>query len=242
MSARADPAKSPPPAPSEQAAAAAEPATSVASTQASPPQASEPPIDTATSVPDSERATPAAPADVPVAPAAVAPTPVVAAPVVAAPVAPAPVAADARKKRKLEWYGWQTVTSDVASLAIAVWEPNATGRRIALAGYLAVPPVLHLAHSNYAQGLGDLGLRLLAPTTGALVGFLGGVAGCKGHMDCARLPTMVGGGVGIVAASVLDATLFAVKRAPRHADVAVRWRPVVLAGKSDARIGIAGTF
>jgi hypothetical protein len=141
-----------------------------------------------------------------------------------------------------DWYGWQTLASDVASLGVVLSLRDPTATKIGVMSYLAVPPVIHVANHNYAQGLESLGLRVLAPAAGAALGLLVGSAVCRGDRDCLALPLATGFGVGIASAAVLDATVLAVKQPAHHVGAGLRWRPVLMAGKTAARIGVAGTF
>jgi hypothetical protein len=147
------------------------------------------------------------------------------------------------RRPRSEWYGWQTLLSDVATVGFVFTQrEESTFFKLGVAAFVAVPPVIHFGHKNYVRGFESLGMRLLLPTGGAFLGLMGGLAGCKGNVSCELVPAAVGGGIGVVTASVLDATVFARKRLPPPSDSAVQWRPLVLVGKNDARIGVGGTF
>jgi hypothetical protein len=149
-----------------------------------------------------------------------------------------------RKSREPEWYGWQTLLSDAASLAIVISQRNETGLIVGVVGYAAVPPIIHFAHRNYGEGVASLGMRLLAPPAGAILGLIGGGIACRGrdYYNCLALSTLSGIGVGVAGAIALDATLLSGQRPRRTSAAALRWRPVVMAGKNEARVGVAGTF
>lgn len=201
--------------------------------------------------PVSETATAPPGPDASMPPASAAPTPVAEPPpkeIVTPPRAPAtspaPRSLAGAKLRLIErrWYGWQTLASDAASLGIVLSLRDPTATKIGVLSYLTVPPLIHVANGNYAPGLGSLGLRLLAPPVGAVLGLAVGAAVCRGDHDCLEVPVAAGFGVGVAAATALDASVLAVKQPAHPVGVGFHWRPVILAGKKDARIGVAGTF
>lgn len=71
-----------------------------------------------------------------------------------------------------EWYGWQTLTVDGASLATtfsgAVTPALAV---VGLGGLVLGAPIVHLAHERPLAALGSLGLRTLLPLTGMVTGY-----------------------------------------------------------------------
>jgi len=109
------------------------------------------------------------------------------------------------------WYGWQIILTDGAALVslAAVSESSAWGD-LALGLYVAGGPIVHLAHENGSQAAGSVGLRLLAPAGGMLIGF---VLGALENPSCDCEGGLIGAGgglvVGTVAASILDIALLA---------------------------------
>jgi hypothetical protein len=117
----------------------------------------------------------------------------------------------AHQEPERRWYGWQIILTDGAALAsLAAFSDGNGWADLALALYLGGGPVVHLAHQNPAQAGGSLGLRVLAPLGGALMGFLLSTIE-NPNCDCSQGLVGVGGGlvVGTLAASVVDITVLA---------------------------------
>jgi hypothetical protein len=146
---------------------------------------------------------------------------------------PAP---EPRVTHTTEWYGWQTLAIDAGATlllfsAFAVpsrpWDSLAGG--MALAGYVAGPPLVHAVHRRLDMALGDAASRVALPVVGFLVGAAIGNATCRAPPNDASAPSAIGSdigtalcpagvalegaAVGAVGAIVLDAALFA--RTPR---------------------------
>ena len=93
-----------------------------------------------------------------------------------------------------EWYGWQTLALDGASLTVAIAGSAATDSAgpavVGLVGYLAGPPIAHGLHRN-DWGWASLGMR-----AGSLVLMTGGIfvalSGCFEFDDDARPPSCDG--------------------------------------------------
>jgi hypothetical protein len=181
--------------------------------------------------------------------------------------APPPVAS---APRPWVWYGWQVLIADALAAGVgAIAAPeNAHGDAgvigLAAAGYIAGGGVVHLVHGRYlAAGL-SLGVRLLLPVVGALVG--SGIASTSCHSgdtspdgypeDPCWAP--LGGGLvgfvsGMVTASVVDIAAFSWERAPAPDGAPARqatgvWllpRVVATEDASHRRlvsVGVAGAF
>jgi hypothetical protein len=120
------------------------------------------------------------------------------------------------------WYGWQTLTADLASVGVAAvgvyvaadgggssagWGIAAAG----LIGYMAITPLLHLAHGNWWV-LGSIVLRgaALALTVVGTVNLVRCIAD-NPCWDSASVPLFLGGPALAGVTTVLDAVL-AVKR------------------------------
>jgi hypothetical protein len=159
---------------------------------------------------------------------------------------PAPQSASPRR-----WYGWQTLLTDAAALALG-WpgvstasESRVSGAVVVMTGatYLLGGPVVHVAHGNMGTGVGSLALRgaplaLMAPA----------YLGCNG-IECA-FPFLLGGWLGIVAAVTLDAAVLAYDEpkdaAPKYAATRPRFTPtfalVPESGRLMPSVGLGGTF
>ncbi len=238
LSSRADVGDSPIPAAAVEPTTAA-PAPSTDAASASPPsnpsQAPEPSEVTATPLPE-----PAAPV-----PAEIAPIPVQLDAVPAAPRPPATApgpAEPAAKPRGSEWYGWQILLSDAASFTIILAQPARPTATIGLVTYLAVPPLIHFAHGNVKQGFASLALRVLLPPVGVIVGYTAGSLVCNENSSCVDASVAFGGLAGLVGTIVTDTAVLAVERPAPLVQARLQWRPIVMAGKNDTRIGVAGTF
>jgi len=72
------------------------------------------------------------------------------------------------------WYGWQTFAADGAAgaLFLAATADNHSTTLYALSGvtFGLGAPTIHLAHGHWDFALGSLGLRLLGPFLGAVIG------------------------------------------------------------------------
>lgn len=153
-----------------------------------------------------------------------------------------------------QWYGYQTLAVDVASLALVALSIRAQSGEFALASlgtYVIGPPIVHFAHGNVAKGFGDLGLRLGLPVGGAFLGAGIGCAlgGCSGHGDFAGYGAVIGAVFGTVsggvAAMILDWTLLS--REPGTSPKASGRRAVNLAPSlavtpTGGALGLGGSF
>lgn len=86
---------------------------------------------------------------------------------------PPKVAADSSNKPR-RWYGWQTFAADGAAgaLFLAAVADNHSTTLFALSGvtFGLGAPSIHLAHGHWDFALGSLGLRILGPFLGAVIG------------------------------------------------------------------------
>jgi hypothetical protein len=142
-----------------------------------------------------------------------------------APQPPAPPAAPTTPERRDEpqrrWYGWQIMFTDGAALVSLSGSGRGSGwGYLALTLYLAGGPVVHFAHENGVRGVASLGLRVVGPISGALMGALVGSTApnnCGGDYICFS-PAVIGAGVGLVvgtlAASIVDIAALAYEKAP----------------------------
>ena len=126
-----------------------------------------------------------------------------------------------REARAEEWYGEQVIISDVTSAGVTSIGIGANKDGVMLLGaamYVVGAPAIHAAHGDFGRAGISLGMRVGLPVLGAVAG---SAAGChsKRMFDC-LIPTgmLLGGMIGILGASVLDAALLSTT----HEDVAER--------------------
>jgi hypothetical protein len=137
-----------------------------------------------------------------------------------------------------EWYGWQTLAVDVGAVAlagIATRQGSASLAYLAIGSYALAAPIVHFAHGEGGRGGGSLGLRLGLPI---LVGFALSQAeqsNCSGEF-CGLGGLVVGAGLGVLTAIVLDASALAWHR--RRLPV----QPVVAIDRERTVVGASTTF
>ena len=85
-----------------------------------------------------------------------------------------PPASENPPRQAWRWYGWQTFAADGAAgaLFLAATADNHSTTLYALSGvtFGLGAPTIHLAHGHWDFALGSLGLRLLGPFLGAVIG------------------------------------------------------------------------
>src|SRR6188768_4174874 len=140
-------------------------------------------------------------------------------------VRPPPQLRDSPAQSVRQWYGWQMLASDVASVALfAGGAAYANGQGVyertpplanvmvtaGIAGYALGAPALHFVHERPFVAVGSLGLRLAGPALGGLLGVA--FAECPApeateYGSCGMTQMAMGASVGALAAIILDATL-----------------------------------
>ncbi|HET7538658.1 MAG TPA: hypothetical protein VFK05_02265 [Polyangiaceae bacterium] len=131
-----------------------------------------------------------------------------------APKLPATSAAPPRETWR--WYGWQTLAADGVAGAIFL-VAYADDHNPALFGLSGVSfalgaPAIHVAHGRWAVAMGSLGLRILGPCVGAVIGAGADVRASQdaaGGGDTHGKWTAVGAGLGGVVVSAIDAAILA---------------------------------
>jgi hypothetical protein len=156
------------------------------------------------------------------------------------------------------WYGWQTLTSDAASISAVgtgIKFETAPLAYLGVAGYYLGAPIVHIAHGRVGVAFASLGLRLGLPSLGGAIGFA--TAGpCteserRGFFGCAFHgwnEAAIGGLIGLGAAIAIDSALLAHGKRPvdppresgmpRLTSVAPSYDPATRA----AAVGVGGTF
>jgi hypothetical protein len=113
------------------------------------------------------------------------------------------------------WYGYQTVSADATAAALTAlsFQTNSGAASWAAIGvYLLGAPVVHAAHQRPLAALGSLGLRIGLPLLASSVG--AATADCSSNRvvnddNCQFGPSLVGLGVGIVLAAIIDSAAIA---------------------------------
>lgn len=106
------------------------------------------------------------------------------------------------------WYGWQTLSTDAfayAELMVAVKRKSLLDAGIAVVTYVVAPPVVHLAHGEYARAGWSLGRRIALPLAGGAIGYV--VLLPFDCDDCEKLSGPLGFLGGILANTVIDAVV-----------------------------------
>lgn len=111
-----------------------------------------------------------------------------------------------------DWYGWQTLGTDVAAYA-TVGVGAATENPYVAAGgvglWLLGPPAIHLSHGEKERAALSLGGRVVLPlASGWIADLLVKDSGCCCDHTCKDgFEAVLGGFCGVLAASVLDAVI-----------------------------------
>jgi hypothetical protein len=164
--------------------------------------------------------------------------------------------AEPENRTVTRWYGYQTLATDTASIALGAasasvgpsWTGDALGV-LALSSYLAGGPTVHFAHGFVAKGFGDLAVRVGAP---AVCSFVGAIIGRWVFDEHGAFPVMgmgYGALVGAAVAMATDAAFLArerVQHEPRPqasaAPPSATIRPSIAPSRGGATAGIMGTF
>jgi hypothetical protein len=112
------------------------------------------------------------------------------------------------------WYGYQTLATDGAAIALALvaGEENSEAPALGALGlYVLGAPTVHALHGRAAATAGSLALRLFLPLLSSIVG--GATADCSTRVvnddNCDFGPRVVGLVVGMAAAVVIDSAAIA---------------------------------
>lgn len=109
------------------------------------------------------------------------------------------------------WYGWETLTVDAVSIsAIPV-------AGVGIAGYLLGGPIVHASHDRWGIAAASLGLRLGLPLVGGMAGSKLENCHVSSSYDegmCGLAGLILGMGVGMLTAIVIDAAVLSYERAP----------------------------
>ncbi len=123
------------------------------------------------------------------------------------------------------WYGWETLTVDAVSIAAM---PLAG---VGVGGYLLGAPIVHAAHDRWGAAATSLGMRVALPIAGAYAGVA--LANCpKNTQDegmCGLGEALVGLGLGMLTAIVIDAAVLGYEPAPSKSATIARLPQVAIA-------------
>lgn len=116
-----------------------------------------------------------------------------------------------------DWYGWQLMAVDAASIAMLTLGPSVAADEseeqaaviTGLAGYALGAPAVHLAHQDDWTSLESVGLRVGLPLAGFLGGGLVGIVADDSSGYGAMFGALFGLAVGVVSAMVIDYTVLA---------------------------------
>lgn len=152
---------------------------------------------------------------------------------------------------RTEDYGWHILLTDLAVLSAGVAsagvdDSGEISSTLFWGGYLGGAPIVHLTHGNPRGAIYSFGLRLTAPMAGVAIGLA--LEDCsEGEFLCPLGGMVLGGALGMLSASVIDAAVLAEREIPAERDHL--WRvggvganPVVSATGDRAFVGLAGAF
>jgi hypothetical protein len=112
------------------------------------------------------------------------------------------------------WYGYQTLATDGAALALAIIsaEKDSTAAGVGAASiYVLGAPTVHALHRRPLTTLGSIAIRLVMPLFGSALGAAS--ANCSTRVvndeNCDFGPGLTGFAVGMAAAAVLDSAVLA---------------------------------
>jgi hypothetical protein len=129
----------------------------------------------------------------------------------AVPLVPVSSSTQAPPPAQSQWYGWQILGIDAATVFAAGAAPNAVAP-VAPYILLGSGPAVHLAHGHPGRALGSALLRAGLPAAGLFIGAAS--ANCsQSNIDdddlCGLGEAIVGGLVGVASAEIIDAGFLA---------------------------------
>jgi hypothetical protein len=149
------------------------------------------------------------------------------------------------------WYGYQTLVTDAVAntlLFASLANDNTVGAYAGIGVYAGAAPIVHLANGQYTRAALSLGVRVLMPALGVLIGYASysKPTGPDAWDIGPGLGEVVLGFLGAVGAMVVDATALTyktVKVAPPPPESAFSVSPQLgVDPRGGVRAGIGGTF
>jgi hypothetical protein len=146
------------------------------------------------------------------------------------------------------WYGWQLMIADSGSLLL-LFVPG-PGPFLSVLNYLATPAVIHGSNDQGMNAGIGVGLRLILPVLGALMGSAEIGANCQRSDNelCGATPVLTGLLIGTLVAMVIDDGLMAwkmtapAKEPPATKAPGVSFNVGLVPYRQGAGVGLAGRF
>jgi hypothetical protein len=163
------------------------------------------------------------------------------------------LAPPAPQRLESRWYGWQTLTTDGAAIALLVGTQLAsggappgpletTGYALGTLSYVFGGPIVHFAHRNPGRGFASFALRVPAPIITGLAA-MGVYCGLEPGEYCGLIGVPFAGAA-ILAAIAIDAAVFGYDEVPvdRAETRSFRMLPLVSVTRHGASLGLALTL
>lgn len=122
-----------------------------------------------------------------------------------------------------EWYGWQIMPFDAAAIGLTVYDMNdgweTSAGAAGFASYALGGPIVHLAHGQWWESAGSLGLRVGLPLTGVMIASALNPSTGNSQADLAGLGDgITAAAVGVIAAVAIDYIFLARKSTLKSSD------------------------
>lgn len=166
-----------------------------------------------------------------------------------------PVDPQASPPSERHWYGWQIFSADAAAGALFLGavadDHSATLFGLSGVAFAVGGPAIHGAHGRWDIALGSLGLRVLGPVVGVVIGAQGdrprAVYDSSNSNGSSSKWAITGVAIGGIVASVLDGLLLsydppAARAAPRNQLLKVDSFPQLLVLRQGIGLGYSGQF
>ncbi len=157
---------------------------------------------------------------------------------------------DAPEALEARWYGWQTLATDGAAVALVGLglavelgtdsPPSALTASLftlGIAGYALGGPMVHFSQGHTGRGFASLALRVGLPV---VLGFGAVQVFCESTRELCPLVAIPGGLLGILTAIPVDAAVLARDYVPVQGGV--RLAPTFYADQHQFGLGLSGTF
>lgn len=148
------------------------------------------------------------------------------------PAASTPASKPDKPETETRWYGWQTLLSDGLALAATPLSPP-----LGAGLYFLGAPTVHILHLEGFNVLKSLGIRVISPVVGGLVG-LAAADGCSGplcELEGGAWGVIIGAGIAVV----VDAAFIAREDVPVEKK---EKKATIVPLLTPGRVGVGGTF